>query len=505
MIIGLQYDFHKSFQNANSGEFEHQYFIRDRPDLLAKITRKANNGAVASKKRSIQQQSQDPQQLDAVPFDDLGADFNFDDVADSGGLQAPTDPAQMNIKRLQNLPADMQDTLKPLAYFNRFTLQSENLLKEVVQHRVMSNDFERRLRLMEGSVEPMLGEQGDRDEVSPPSITPKEYAVVEPMDGSPQHPMVHSSDVELNHQELEEENQLLRRLVVESTNKQTIMNNKIEKVIEIMCRIATVTPNCMKYGLSLLNSGVAIDDIPQYLDDCAQSHEKQAKRGSSDVSTPVLASDGSTVLPDPLELNHTSVFSGTKETLQTVCNFLQLQTPLQENPAVETLTIQKTPCDNHYFNHDKICQYSCLKNRTAEMTPAEFNERRSLIEFDQSIPSLLVLDTSISIPAAAPPKVNMDSVSDEDNDPGPGEDNHKRSKRSHVITQHLCSVPEVPVPVLAATETQEDSLPLAVASSAAIVQNPDDWSNYDTVLKFQEVCWWCDTDEFSCLSAQRSS
>lgn len=39
----MQYDFHKTVQDPTNGEFQHQYFIKNRPDLLVHIKRKAHN------------------------------------------------------------------------------------------------------------------------------------------------------------------------------------------------------------------------------------------------------------------------------------------------------------------------------------------------------------------------------------------------------------------------------------------------------------------------------
>lgn len=52
----LQYDFHKTVQDPSNGEFVHQYFKQNRPDLLQFIKRKANNrGSEQSKRYSGKQ------------------------------------------------------------------------------------------------------------------------------------------------------------------------------------------------------------------------------------------------------------------------------------------------------------------------------------------------------------------------------------------------------------------------------------------------------------------
>jgi hypothetical protein len=38
-----QYDFHKTIQDPGNGEFQHPYFLKDRPDLLHLIKRKAHS------------------------------------------------------------------------------------------------------------------------------------------------------------------------------------------------------------------------------------------------------------------------------------------------------------------------------------------------------------------------------------------------------------------------------------------------------------------------------
>ena len=39
----MQYDFHKTVQDPNHGEFQHIHFLEHHPELLVKIKRKANN------------------------------------------------------------------------------------------------------------------------------------------------------------------------------------------------------------------------------------------------------------------------------------------------------------------------------------------------------------------------------------------------------------------------------------------------------------------------------
>ena len=45
-ILFKQYDFHKTIQDPTNGEFQHQYFVKNRPDLLVHIKRKAHNKSI---------------------------------------------------------------------------------------------------------------------------------------------------------------------------------------------------------------------------------------------------------------------------------------------------------------------------------------------------------------------------------------------------------------------------------------------------------------------------
>lgn len=46
------YDFHKLVQDPNNGEFTHQHFLRDQPDKIALIKRKANNKVYIDPRRA---------------------------------------------------------------------------------------------------------------------------------------------------------------------------------------------------------------------------------------------------------------------------------------------------------------------------------------------------------------------------------------------------------------------------------------------------------------------
>lgn len=53
-MLRVQYDFHKTVQDPSHGEFQHKHFLKDRPDLLHLIKRKAHARSTAeSKKRSL--------------------------------------------------------------------------------------------------------------------------------------------------------------------------------------------------------------------------------------------------------------------------------------------------------------------------------------------------------------------------------------------------------------------------------------------------------------------
>jgi hypothetical protein len=43
LTVNVKYDFHKTVQDPGNGEFQHMYFLKNRPDLLHLIKRKAHS------------------------------------------------------------------------------------------------------------------------------------------------------------------------------------------------------------------------------------------------------------------------------------------------------------------------------------------------------------------------------------------------------------------------------------------------------------------------------
>jgi HSF-type DNA-binding len=51
--LTVQYDFRKTVQDPNHGEFQHPNFRQDRPELLPNIKRKAHHKSSESSKKSL--------------------------------------------------------------------------------------------------------------------------------------------------------------------------------------------------------------------------------------------------------------------------------------------------------------------------------------------------------------------------------------------------------------------------------------------------------------------
>lgn len=145
-----------------------------------------------------------------------------------------------------------------------FTAESDQLLTELLHHRVLANDFERRLRELEywhqqrQDAATSEGQQSESLKSGNASSSSANVGVDSAMDtgtAGEQALLVVGAGMDtdtgrnvktdistpaghqLAHEKLEYENQLMKNLVVESINKQAIMHDKMEKVISLLCKV----------------------------------------------------------------------------------------------------------------------------------------------------------------------------------------------------------------------------------------------------------------------------
>lgn len=86
----VQYDFHKTVQDPNHGEFQHQYFREHRQDLLVHIKRKGHNrGADIAKKPKTKLEGIDTQPLPLILTEET-SEFG-DDILSERFETIPTD------------------------------------------------------------------------------------------------------------------------------------------------------------------------------------------------------------------------------------------------------------------------------------------------------------------------------------------------------------------------------------------------------------------------------
>ena len=142
------YDFRKLVQDPNNGEFAHQHFLRDFPEKLSLIKRKANAKLFP-----------DPKKMDLINDDFLEMKF---------GIKG-------------------QD----------FAQEADVVLNELSHQKQIRDNFEKRLKESEEKLNRM-------------------------------------SEIEARQSYLEGENLFLKRMIIESRNKQNLMQEKMERVLTLM-------------------------------------------------------------------------------------------------------------------------------------------------------------------------------------------------------------------------------------------------------------------------------
>lgn len=185
------YDFHKIVQDPNNGEFQHQYFVKDRPDLLVNIKRKANNRTAESLKKLSKSSS-----LSTLPPPPNNQHHNMNTNIvhhmvgkDNGPRIEEVDEYDDNIANL--LPDEL-------------LVETDTVLTELDQQRLMHDDFVQKM--------------------------------------------------ETRMEKLEHENELLKNLVKESNKKTMIMQERMTKVMKTIYSVFAANPHMGQALLSRMPS-----------------------------------------------------------------------------------------------------------------------------------------------------------------------------------------------------------------------------------------------------------
>eukprot|EP00607_Mallomonas_marina_P004869 CAMPEP_0182435724 /NCGR_PEP_ID=MMETSP1167-20130531/77274_1 /TAXON_ID=2988 /ORGANISM="Mallomonas Sp, Strain CCMP3275" /LENGTH=682 /DNA_ID=CAMNT_0024627079 /DNA_START=369 /DNA_END=2417 /DNA_ORIENTATION=- len=169
------YDFHKTVQDPNNGEFHHMYFRKDRPELMSLIKRKANSRTESSKKNrnasAINISSSTP-----------SSSMKIEGEMDSAGEEPVTE-------EIVSFPLE----------------QSEPLRSE-------EHDLERRVMELEYASNRL-------------------------------------SEIENQYARVIGENQMLKRMIIDSRNKQDMMQDKMNYMVKILYKLY-ITVNPEEIGIS---------------------------------------------------------------------------------------------------------------------------------------------------------------------------------------------------------------------------------------------------------------
>jgi len=354
-------------QNASYGEFEHKYFLRDHPELLMKISRKAHsnnaNSSSAAQPKKTKSRVVGGGQLNRDASIELRDPLDYIDGDDS--------------QLVRRDPQAIADSI------HSFTAESDALLTELLHHRVLANDFERRLRELEywnqqrhegsGIVDEELKLSGSLVDGLPSSssaMEASEGATKPATDGKVD--LTTAGAHQNAHDKLEYENQLMKNLVVESINKQAIMHDKMEKVISLLCKVysssgiagsmnsglkaqlnsiiapssgmessptaissASKSNNC---SLLLENcpSGAAVAGLgPPFVVGCSEADQASTGAGAgADADAPLgiqIPPSDAAAGPGTALLRQGSISKMSDENFYNLCDFLQLDTPMTNN------------------------------------------------------------------------------------------------------------------------------------------------------------------------------
>lgn len=163
------YDFHKTIADPSNGQFHHVFFLEGRRDLLHLIKRKAHNQRTTVSSAESSKKS-------AVPL-----------LGDTSGYLAPAENVAME--------GDESLILHP----------SGGGMSDIVQHKVLKTDLDRRLREIEKQ----------------------------------QHRI---RDLENTQAKIIRENMRLHHMLKETHDKQLLVNEKMEKVLKLLYCVYTKQP-----------------------------------------------------------------------------------------------------------------------------------------------------------------------------------------------------------------------------------------------------------------------
>jgi hypothetical protein len=178
------YDFHKTVQDPSHGEFQHQYFLKDRPELLIYIKRKANNRTAETLKKLSKNNS-----IVGNPGHMPNSSHNFNEEQQRRVHEGDDEDGQESITNL--LPDEL-------------LMETDTVLTELEQQKLMHNEFERKM--------------------------------------------------EAKMSQLEQENEVLKRLFMESNQKTMIMQERMEKVLKTIYSVFAANPQMGKALLSRIPS-----------------------------------------------------------------------------------------------------------------------------------------------------------------------------------------------------------------------------------------------------------
>lgn len=234
-----QHDFQKTLLRD---EFEHGSFQYNRPDLLCNITRKTSNNSIhAHKKRPVYKALESANRHDPVP---VPKSWEREEEVYQMPLNVPLVPS----------PPGLQTRFTSVATMNMFTAESDLLLKELVHHRVMTNNFEKRLQQLEK--QSCNSNSGPGPGTGPAAPVASSTSAVE------------SECNPTEFDKLKMENEILRSLINNSLNKQMEMESKMSTVLGVMREIMSFSPIEMKMALTFLRSGASVDEMAESFSKC---------------------------------------------------------------------------------------------------------------------------------------------------------------------------------------------------------------------------------------------
>jgi hypothetical protein len=174
-----QYDFHKTVQDPNNGEFQHQFFRQHKPELLSQIKRKANNRMITM-----------------AP---LNEGLKLPMAGKLLGVHSPSPESSSSALTISTAPG-LDDSLLP----EELALEARALFKDLEQQKAQREGFEQVLNCYPDCLF---------------AVWLTDYLL---------------QRMEARLSELEGENQALKSFFIETHQKTLIMQERLEKVFKTM-------------------------------------------------------------------------------------------------------------------------------------------------------------------------------------------------------------------------------------------------------------------------------